>query len=74
MSSNFRKPLSETGGAIIELNAVPNRVTVPEVVDALFQEFDYEGQRQPISVIFDERKAKPQSRFRIPKLLARHEK
>ena len=77
VSSNFRKPLSETGGAIIELNAVPQMgVTVPEVVDALFQEFGLLKVRDnPVSVIFDERKSKAsEPHLVIPKLLARHEK
>ena len=71
------EPLSETGGAIIEINAVPQMgVTVPEVVDTLLENFGLLKVREnPISIIFDDshRKAS-EAHSVIQKLLMRHEK
>ena len=74
---DFRKPLSETGGAIIEINAVPQiGVTVPEVVDTLFEQFGLlKARDNMISVVFDESFHKVAEKSSVlQKLLKRHEK
>lgn len=77
VASNLRKPLPETGGAIIEINAVPQMgVTIPEVVDTLFEEFGLlKVRNNSVSVVFDESHAKEAKADSVlPKLLKRHEK